>query len=316
MRGTLYGARAAALAATLLVSILGASRAQEGPAGAAPRGKAAASPGFDAHFDAIEAARSLKPPEKDWLIDGYMLLRAQRAIVSKPGTRVGPTVSSAEGVRLPAAMFVEFHAKFEGACRKRLRRDACSAYAWVLEEEAAEAAGADIGALVDATNRIRETSGERTAAIRRAYAALLKSTKVYTQFDVPFVAGYSQSGERIYVDREVPQSIELRRSTAPARGLLVVHERFEKTLLEEFKLSYQSAHQLALRLERATALAMGVDWEAYDAAMSELIERIGKRAPKAVPRDLDMTPYLAYPDAESVELARRMKEAMVPVADR
>jgi hypothetical protein len=48
---------------------------------------------------------------------------------------------------------------------------------------------------------------------------------------------------------------------------LLIHEIVEKALLDELRLHYLHAHQIALRAERDAVKAAGVSWWAYQRFM-------------------------------------------------
>jgi hypothetical protein len=116
--------------------------------------------------------------------------------------------------------------------------------------------------------------------------------KVDHACDVPYIAGCSQDGRTVYIDRHLPRSFRswtLKRVyVAP---FLTTHEIVEKALLDELKLHYLHAHQIALRTERAAVEAAGLSWSAYESFMKEHEKPIEEEKLQRVPRDLDLTPY-------------------------
>jgi hypothetical protein len=72
---------------------------------------------------------------------------------------------------------------------------------------------------------------------------------------------------------------------------LLTHEIVEKALLDELRLHYLHAHQIALRAERDAVKAAGVPWGAYESFMKQHEKSIEEEKLVRVPRDLDLTPY-------------------------
>ena len=119
-------------------------------------------------------------------------------------------------------------------------------------------------------------------------------------YDVPYVAGYSQNGEKIYIDRHMPKSFRHDGRRIETDRFLILHEVIEKALLDELGLHYLHAHQIALRSERAAVEAAGVPWKAYNDYTHEHTKQIGDERLKNVPNDLDLTPYRNEKDFQTL----------------
>ena len=72
---------------------------------------------------------------------------------------------------------------------------------------------------------------------------------------------------------------------------LIVHEAVEKALLDELGLHYLHAHQIALRIERASVEAAGYSWAEYNRFTKANEKKIQDERLTNVPDDLDLTPY-------------------------
>jgi hypothetical protein len=139
----------------------------------------------------------------------------------------------------------------------------------------------------------------------------------YTQsFDIPYLAGYStEKPWTLYIDSGIKDPVAMpdgrKLHTIP---FLLLHEAFEKALIDELKLtekSYLRTHQLAQRLEREAVEVAGFTWSDYQGKiMGPEIARADdeKRVLKRVPANLDLTPYRDYKDWQ---LIRKMKKAML-----
>ena len=123
-------------------------------------------------------------------------------------------------------------------------------------------------------------------------AALLKRpAHISRAYDIPYIAGYSEGGDTIYIDRHMPLSFRFEGTTVETDRFLVVHEVVEKALLDQLHLHYLHAHQIALRTEQAAVRAAGVGWHDYNAFTEANEKSIVAELLKRVPPDLDLTPY-------------------------
>lgn len=139
-----------------------------------------------------------------------------------------------------------------------------------------------------------------------ALEEILKKCKVDRNYDIPYLAGYSNDGKTIYIDRHMPESFVYNGITVKTDRFLILHEAVEKTLIDQLKLHYQFAHQIALRAEQATVRAENVAWEQYDNFMQAYINEIGSEKLQHVPADLDTKPYR---DEHDRYLLKKMQEA-------
>jgi hypothetical protein len=138
----------------------------------------------------------------------------------------------------------------------------------------------------------------------RALDAVLRRVKKFDRkHDIPYLAGYSEDGKTIYIDRHMPRSFKFRRRVIETDRFLILHEEVEKTLIDQLGLHYLHAHQIATRAEQAAVRAAGVTWRDYDRFMQKYVKRIGDERLTRVPSDLDTKPYR---DEHDDDLLRRM----------
>jgi hypothetical protein len=79
----------------------------------------------------------------------------------------------------------------------------------------------------------------------RALDAVMRRVKKFDrQHDIPYLAGYSQDGKTIYIDRHMPAEFKFRGRAVETDRFLVLHEEVEKTLIDRLGLHYLHAHQL------------------------------------------------------------------------
>jgi len=140
----------------------------------------------------------------------------------------------------------------------------------------------------------------------RALDAILRRVKKLDRaHDIPYLAGYSQDGKTIYIDRHLPKSFSFRGRTIEVDRFLILHEEVEKTLIDQLGLHYLHAHQIATRAEEAAVNAQRVTWKAYDRFMQKYVKSVGDERLQKVPADLDLKPYRDYHD---YDLLQRMEQ--------
>ena len=127
------------------------------------------------------------------------------------------------------------------------------------------------------------------------------------QHDIPYLAGYSNDGKTIYIDRHMPRTMKFRGREIDTDRFLILHEEVEKTLIDQLNLHYLHAHQIACRAEEAAVRAAGVLWRDYDRFMQKHVKTIGDERLTKVPADLDLKPYR---DEHDFDPLKRMHEAV------
>lgn len=119
------------------------------------------------------------------------------------------------------------------------------------------------------------------------------------RYDVPYLAGASNDGKTVYIDRRVPRKIAVKRANGkgfasidPA-GPLAVHEQTEHAAMLKGK-SYDEAHvEDGTAAERAWVKAHGLDWLHYEKVMNGFISHVKNAKPRRAPPDLYLKPYPA-----------------------
>jgi hypothetical protein len=130
--------------------------------------------------------------------------------------------------------------------------------------------------------------------------------KLDREHDIPYLAGYSNDGKTIYIDRHMPR-LKYRGREIDTDRFLILHEEVEKTLIDQLHLHYLHAHQIATRAEEAAVRAAGVLWRDYDRFMQKHVKKIGDERLSRVPADLDLKPYR---DEHDYDLLKRMHESV------
>jgi hypothetical protein len=138
-------------------------------------------------------------------------------------------------------------------------------------------------------------------------AVVRRVKKLDRNHDIPYLAGYSQDGKTIYIDRHMPSTMRFRGREINTDRFLILHEEVEKTLIDQLGLHYLHAHQIATRGEEAAVRAAGVRWRDYDRFMQKYVKRIGDERLSKIPGDLDLKPYR---DEHDYDLLQRMLKSL------
>lgn len=265
----------------------------------------------------FEALRKRFPQTKDPLvIDNREFLGSHSIVLSRSqDMATGPLLHSTEGLDLPASMFSTFGQELARTFRTRLELSAAAAdvMAGLLEKQAVEMEGVSYSEYAQVIGRSQtEDLDVKKRELSQALDFLYSTSKIGALCDVPFIAGYAMEDERvIYIDRAVPEFKTFEKVDVPLHKLLNAHERVEKAILDEFGATYPHAHQVALRLEKAFAEAIGAPWRPYDAYWGPVSEETYDRHLTRVPSDLEMTPYLSFTDDASVAKVKEMRASYV-----
>lgn len=167
-------------------------------------------------------------------------------------------------------------------------------------------------------------------------------TPVDDTVSVPYAGGVSDDGQTVYLDKRMPDTVEVEGKTIDAKEAVALHERTEFPLMhltgpmddaqiEALKarigdagtvpessieklragesLTYPEAHQIATFTENHFVREKyGIDPEKYQRALTEVISKARKEAPheKDIPPDLDTKPYVG----ETKLLANRGAEGV------
>jgi hypothetical protein len=137
-----------------------------------------------------------------------------------------------------------------------------------------------------------------------AVQAIRRRVRVVNRdYDIPYIAGYSIDGDTVFIDRHLPRTFRWLMRTVRVEPFILTHEIVEKALLDELRLHYLHAHQIALRAERDAVKAAGVSWWAYQRFTKKYEKSIQEEKLLRVPATLDLTPYR---DEKDFGLLRRL----------
>jgi hypothetical protein len=142
------------------------------------------------------------------------------------------------------------------------------------------------------------------AVLLDAVRAIRRRVRVINRdYDIPYIAGYSVDGHTVFIDRHLPRTFRWLLKTVRVEAFLLTHEIVEKALLDELRLHYLHAHQIAVRAERDAVKAAGVSWWAYQRFTKKYEKHIEEEKLIRVPASLDLTPYR---DEKDFELLQRL----------
>lgn len=140
---------------------------------------------------------------------------------------------------------------------------------------------------------------------------LFRPFEINNDFDIPYIAGYAKNGKTIYFDRHLPETAVIKfdgqkREIQP-RHFLKLHESLEKAIIDALGWGYFPAHAAATAYERRGVLqVLGPQWwMPYQHEMDGYAKADEHEKVKSVPKDLDMTPYLAEPDQRLIKAMRK-----------
>src|ERR1700732_1653776 len=107
-----------------------------------------------------------------------------------------------------------------------------------------------------------------TLMLDRALDAIVRRVKnLDRQHDIPYLAGYSNDGKTIYIDRHMPRTMKFRGREIDTDRFLLLHEEVEKALIDQLTLHYLRAHQIAAPAEEPAVRPAGILWRDYDRFM-------------------------------------------------
>lgn len=119
------------------------------------------------------------------------------------------------------------------------------------------------------------------------------------EYDLPFLAGYSEDGKTIYFDRHLPDKIKFefdgRKFEYDPTQFVSLHEIMETACVHVYGWGYEHAHAAANAYERRGVLASGMPWKPYNDSLVSYVKHTEHEKIKRAPPDLDLTPYVSPP---------------------
>jgi hypothetical protein len=105
---------------------------------------------------------------------------------------------------------------------------------------------------------------------------LFRLKKLDREYDLPYLGGYSEDGETIYIDRHLPEELTYehdgQKKTFNPDHFIERHEEFEKAVMDACNWAYGHAHQAANGYERRGVLAAGMLWVPYNEVLKPFIK--------------------------------------------
>lgn len=121
--------------------------------------------------------------------------------------------------------------------------------------------------------------------------------KINRDYEIPYLGGTSFDRKRIYLDKHLPRTI----NGISITKYIIVHEKVESSLMDEFNLSYEDAHKIANALEKKAVEKDGISWKEYSDALTPYIKKDDKETLANAPKDLDLKPYIDEKDREKFQ---------------
>jgi len=117
-----------------------------------------------------------------------------------------------------------------------------------------------------------------------------KAVHINTDYEIPYLAGYSVKGDMIYIDKRLPRRLKTKSGRViDLFKYLVVHEIVEKYLEDHKHYKYAYAHELATGEERNAVERDNVNWDEYQNYMLKMVQQL-KTFSGSLPLDLDTKP--------------------------
>lgn len=144
--------------------------------------------------------------------------------------------------------------------------------------------------------------------VRKALAKIKRGASINSDYEIPYLAGYSEDGRTIYLDKELPKAVKISGEMTDVRPFIVVHEMTEKAVIDALDARYEVAHDVATDAEHRAVSEAGIRWRPYQDALEPFIKIDEEEPIKDIPPDLDLTPY--KDDPTSSGMLRKMRRAM------
>ena len=146
--------------------------------------------------------------------------------------------------------------------------------------------------------------------------ASLGKEKISTEYEIPYLAGYSNDGKTIYIDKRLPKWFKLKDDRAiNVHKYLIVHERTEKLLEDTKEYKYPYAHEKATASERRAVEADGIEWDEYQNYMLKMVKKL-KTFSGPLPKDLDTKPEKDTHDYYRYHKIREQQGVQSDIKDR
>jgi hypothetical protein len=156
-------------------------------------------------------------------------------------------------------------------------------------------------------NRLRQTHP-------KIGLALNTKPRFSHRYRLPYLAGISQDGQMVYIDKDLPEKIHFKlASNMPVwyadpedpnpkegyrllepRKFLRIHEVVEWVMVVKYGRTYENAHHIANTAERQSVENHGLDWSLYNSAYEPFLSKDELADFKGVdepPPDLALYPY-------------------------
>jgi hypothetical protein len=139
---------------------------------------------------------------------------------------------------------------------------------------------------------------------------IIKKAKRNYNYDIPYLAGYSNNAKTLYFDRHVPTTFSYKGKRHNLHNFILWHESVEKATMMIHKLGYKASHKIARKAEYDKVKEAGIPVKFYRKFCGKWIKWAGHEKLNKVPKDLDLMPYRAFHTKEDKALLKHMKLRM------
>jgi hypothetical protein len=138
--------------------------------------------------------------------------------------------------------------------------------------------------------------------VANAVLGVGKCPKINRTKDIPYLAGYSNDGKTIFIDKHMPKTIDVLGHKIDPEPFLRIHEETEKGIEDRTGSKYLPAHEKATQAEHRALgqhlLRLGVPpgqidrhVAAYEKALAPHIKADEDEGVRDAPKNLDEQPY-------------------------
>jgi len=153
---------------------------------------------------------------------------------------------------------------------------------------------------------LRKILAESDETIDLTYRISL--VQINTDYEIPYLAGYSLDGHIIYIDKRLPRwFITKSGRKIDVYKYLIVHEVWEKYLEDTKNYKYPYAHEKATGKERQAVEKDKIEWDEYQGYMLKMVKKLEKFT-GPLPVTLDTKPEKDTHDRYRYQKIQKIKE--------
>lgn len=153
----------------------------------------------------------------------------------------------------------------------------------------------------------KKRKAKKSGILEKSLAQILKKIHINHEYDVPYIAGYSLKGTKIYIDRRLPKYMFLKSGRrVDISKYVALHEIVEKGLIKELgNIHYEYAHEVAKLAEENALIKARINPTTYNQFIAKYASKIENEDVTHPPPDLDLKPYR---DEKDIKLLKALKK--------